>query len=107
MKPSRSRSRTRTPRLVSEAGSALARWAHLRADAPRAAKPVLSPPPLPSMDRRLRDLQARGYGSLSRTFTAGLTAQGVSTDVAQRELSARVRDGRLVPRVGGGWSIRA
>jgi len=103
-----SRSRTRTPRLVSEAGSALARWAHLRADAPRAAqKPALVPPPLPSMDRRLRDLQARGYGSLARTFTAGLQAQGVSTDVAQRELSARVRDGRLVPRVGGGWSIRA
>ena len=107
--PRRRSRKAAAPPLVAAAGAALARWHHLRADAPT---PALGPaawllvaPPLPSMDRRLRDLEARGYGTLARPFSRGLASQGVPADVAQRELAARIRDGRLVPRVGGGWQL--
>lgn len=102
--PSRRRKRAAAP-LVSEAGAALARWHHLRADAPGRPAERLTPPPLPSMDARLRHLEARGYGTLAKPFSRGLTAQGVPAAEAQRELEARILDGRLVPRKGGGWRL--
>lgn len=100
--PRRRSRKAAAPPLVAAAGAALARWHHLRADA---ATWLPVAPPLPSMDRRLRDLEARGYGTLARPFTRGLASQGVPADVAQRELAERIRDGRLVPRVGGGWQL--
>ncbi len=43
--------------------------------------------------------------SLARPFTRGLASQGVPAAVALCALAERIRDGRLVPRDGGGWRV--
>lgn len=62
------------------------------------AEPVA--PPLPSVDKRIRDLVRAGWGGRERSLTRGLWRTGMSYADAVRAVEERARDGRLVLRGG-------
>jgi hypothetical protein len=57
-------------------------------------------PPLPTIDRRIRDLARAGWGTLSHTFFYGLIRTGMRPLAARDALVERLREGRLVWRDG-------
>ena len=108
--------------LIADAGAALAQYAHLQAGSAAATVPYLSDadvtdamdvdardvaPETPCPQRRIVDAVASGWGTLGKTLTYGLMRTGLSHDEAIAAMSAAIKSGLLVPRLGGGWTLSA
>lgn len=61
---------------------------------------TVTPPPLPSVDRRILDLARAGWGTRARSLTRGLRRTGLTLAQAIEAVETRARDGRLVWRNG-------
>lgn len=85
------------PRILDEIGGMQARILVLE------GRPC--PPPLPTIDARIAVLCAAGYGPLCKPLTRGLQASGLTHARAVEAVSERIRDGRVVKRAGGGWTV--
>lgn len=88
------------PAWLAELGTDLAAYRRLQAGYRSPA-----PPPLPGLEARLRQLQARGYGSRAKPFTKGLVRQGMTLEAAAELMTQAARD-KLVVLVSGGWQVR-
>lgn len=94
-----------TRSLLATIGAELATVSHVcppRGEVWLLVEPDADPvaPPLPSVDRRMRDLVAAGWGGRERSLTRGLWRTGMRYADAVRAVEERARDGRIVLRNG-------
>lgn len=59
-------------------------------------------PPTPSVERRIRDCLAAGWGLLAKPLSRGLVRTGLSEQAAIAAVTEALKLGLLVPRRGGG-----